>query len=41
MKEKELYLAPVAAVLELKNEGVICTSGPGEIPGDLGEGGWI
>ena len=41
MNEKELYESPAIEVLDLKSEGVICASNPGENPGDLGGGGWI
>jgi hypothetical protein len=29
MKEKELYISPETEVVEIKAEGVICTSAPG------------
>lgn len=36
VKHKELYEAPTADILEVKNEGIICTSGlgnPTDYPG--------
>ena len=41
MKEKELYESPEVVVLELKSEGIICSSDPGKAPSDLGGGSWI
>lgn len=41
MNEKKLYESPATEVLELKSEGIICTSNPGDSPEDLGGGEWI
>ena len=35
------YLAPEVTVLEIKTESIICTSDPGDVPGDLGSGFWM
>ena len=36
IKNKELYKAPSTLIIEVKSEGMICTS-PGEYPGWEGE----
>lgn len=38
---KEMYLEPETLVLEVNSESIICQSNPGEVPGNLGGGGWI
>ncbi len=40
-KKEELYITPEVSVIEIATEAIICTSDPGDIPGDLGSGGWI
>ena len=38
LKHKKLYQSPVTIVVELKQEGVICTSGLRDSYGDINDG---
>ena len=40
-KREALYLAPEVSVVEIAAESIICSSNPGETPGNLGGGGWL
>ena len=41
MKEKERYFSPETEVMELRLEGVIATSDPGNIPDTITPGVWL